>query len=197
MKYVPGLKMVMRRIRTLTARQAGTWYASGATQAGYLCVVANKRFFLAMINSMTIFIASDHAGFELKQKLIDFLREQGKDIEDCGPSIYSEGDDYTDTIAPLAQKVAQNKGSLGIAIGGSGQGEAMVCNRVLGVRAAVFYGGDIAVVPTARTHNDANVLSLGARFLSVEDAQQAVELFLSTPFSNEERHVRRIAKLGL
>jgi ribose 5-phosphate isomerase B len=144
---------------------------------------------------MTIYIASDHAGFELKNKLIEFLKGQSKEVEDLGPSIYSEGDDYTDTIAPLAQKVAQNKGSLGIAIGGSGQGEAIVCNRVPGVRAAVFYGGDVSVVPTAREHNDANVLSLGARFVTEEDAKTAVELFLTTPFVAEERHVRRIARL--
>ncbi len=145
---------------------------------------------------MQLFIASDHAGFELKGKLIEFLRGQGRDVEDVGPSIYSEGDDYPDTIAPLAQKVAQNKGSLGIAIGGSGQGEAIVCNRVAGVRAAVYYGGDVSVVPTAREHNDANVLSLGARFVSLDEAQHAVELFLTTPFPADERHIRRIAKLG-
>jgi ribose 5-phosphate isomerase B len=143
-----------------------------------------------------MYIASDHAGFELKQHLIAFLRGQGTEVEDLGPSIYSEGDDYTDTIAPLAQKVAQNKGSFGIAIGGSGQGEAMVCNRVPGVRATVFYGGDISVVPTSRAHNDANVLSLGARFITAEEAEQVVELFLTTPFSHDERHVRRIAKLA-
>ena len=142
-----------------------------------------------------IYIASDHAGFELKQILVAFLRGQGKEVEDVGPSLYNEADDYPDTIAPLAQKVAQNKGNFGIAIGGSGQGEAMVCNRTSGVRAAVFYGGDVSVVPTARKHNDANILSLGARFITAEEAQQAIELFLDTPFSGEERHVRRIAKL--
>jgi ribose 5-phosphate isomerase B len=144
---------------------------------------------------MQIFIASDHAGFELKQKLVAFLRGQDRDVDDLGPSIYIEGDDYTDTIAPLAQKVAQNKGSLGIAIGGSGQGEAIVSNRERGVRAAVYYGGEMAVVVTAREHNDANVLSLGARFVTEEEAQRAVELFVATPFSGDERHMRRIANL--
>ncbi|MBY0294402.1 RpiB/LacA/LacB family sugar-phosphate isomerase [Patescibacteria group bacterium] len=146
---------------------------------------------------MKLFIASDHAGFELKNKLVEFLKAQGKEIEDLGPSIYSEEDDYSDTILPLAQKVAQNQGSLGIAIGGSGQGEAIVCNRVKGVRAAVYYGGDIAVVPTSREHNDANVLSLGARFLTEEDAKMVVELFLTTPFSGQDRHIRRIKKLDV
>ncbi|HVY72511.1 MAG TPA: RpiB/LacA/LacB family sugar-phosphate isomerase [Candidatus Paceibacterota bacterium] len=145
---------------------------------------------------MKIYIASDHAGFELKQKLINFLREQGRDVEDLGPSIYIEGDDYSDTIVPLAVNVAQNKGSSGIAIGGSGQGEAMVCNRAPGVRAAVYYGGSHEVLTLSRQHNDANVLALGARFMLEEEAKEAVSLWLETPFSNDERHVRRIAKLS-
>lgn len=144
---------------------------------------------------MQIYIASDHAGFELKGKLVEFLKGQGKEIEDLGPSIYMEGDDYPDFILPLAQKVAQNKDSFGIVIGASGQGEAMAANRVKGVRAAVYYGMPQALIKLSREHNDANVLSLGARFLSEEDAKTAVELFLTTPFSGEERHVRRIAKL--
>lgn len=145
---------------------------------------------------MKIYIASDHAGFARKQSLTAFLREQGKDVEDLGPSIYIEGDDYPDTIAPLAQYVAQNKGSFGIAIGGSGQGEAIVCNRVPGVRAAVYYGGPYEILTLSREHNNANVLSLGARFLSDAEAQKAVILWLDTAFSSEERHVRRVNKLS-
>ncbi len=144
---------------------------------------------------MQIYIASDHAGFELKSALISFLKELGHEVEDCGASIYKEDDDYPDFIMPCAQKVAQNKGSFGIVIGGSGQGEAIAANRIKGVRAAVYYGGDISVVPTARTHNDANILSFGARFINGESAKMVVELFLTTPFSGEERHVRRNAKL--
>jgi ribose 5-phosphate isomerase B len=152
---------------------------------------------------MSIFIASDHAGFALKETLVQYLREQGKQVEDLGPHEYNEGDDYPDTIAPLAHAVAGEKGSSGIAIGGSGQGEAMVCNRVPGVRAAVYYGFSshseqtgLDIVALARSHNDANVLSLGSRFITEEEAKEAVSVFLETPASTDERHVRRVAKLG-
>ena len=144
---------------------------------------------------MQIFIASDHAGFELKNTLIAFLRERGDTVEDLGPSIYIESDDYPDTIAPLAEKVAENKGSFGIAVGGSGQGEAMAANRVKGARAAVYYGGVMEIVQRSREHNDANILSMGARFVTADAACAAAELFLDTPFAGDERHVRRIAKL--
>jgi ribose 5-phosphate isomerase B len=144
---------------------------------------------------MQTYIASDHAGFELKKLLVAFLRQRGDDVEDMGPSIYMEGDDYPDFCMPLGIKVAQNKGSFGIVIGGSGQGEAMAVNRIKGARAEVYYGGATDIVKASREHNDANVLSLGARFVSNEEAQAAVELFLETRFSNEERHIRRIKKL--
>lgn len=144
---------------------------------------------------MKIYLASDHAGFELKNILVEFLRAQGRDVEDMGPAALQPGDDYPDFIKPLAQKVAQNKGSFGIALGGSGEGEAIAANRVEGARAAEYYGGNLQVVRLAREHNDANVLSLGARFINTEHAKEAVELFLSTPFSAEERHARRIKKL--
>lgn len=149
---------------------------------------------------MQIFLASDHAGFELKNTLVSFLREQGHAVDDCGPSIYMEGDDYPDFIMPLAEKVAQNVGSFGIVIGASGQGEAIAANRIKGIRAAVYYGmpendSAQAIIKLSREHNDANVLSLGAKFISADEAKEAVVLWLATPFSNEERHVRRIQKL--
>ena len=144
---------------------------------------------------MTIYLASDHAGFELKNILVEFLRAQGRDVEDIGPAALQPGDDYPDFIKPLAQKVAQNKGSFGIALGGSGEGESIAANRVEGARAAEYYGDNLEVVRLAREHNDANVLSLGARFINTEHAKEAVELFLSTPFSGDERHARRIKKL--
>ena len=144
---------------------------------------------------MTIYLASDHAGFELKNILVEFLRAQGRDVEDIGPAALQPGDDYPDFIKPLAQKVAQNKCSFGIALGGSGEGESIAANRVEGARAAEYYGGNLQVVRLARQHNDANVLSLGARFINTEHAKEAVELFLSTPFSGDERHARRIKKL--
>ncbi len=144
---------------------------------------------------MKVYIASDHAGFELKETLVQFLREEGQEIEDLGPETYEPGDDYPDFIMPLAEAVVADPGSFGIAIGGSGEGEAMAANRVLGARAAEYYGGALDVLKATREHNNANILSLGARFLSAAEAQEAVVLFLSTPFSGDERHVRRIEKL--
>ncbi len=144
---------------------------------------------------MKVYLASDHAGFELKASLVDSLRAQGHEVEDLGPTTLDPTDDYPRTIAPLAQKVASEEGSFGIAIGLSGQGEAMEANRVKGVRAAVFYGGPDELVVLSRQHNDANILSLGAKFVSAEEAQRAVALWLATPFSNEERHMRRIKEL--
>lgn len=141
-----------------------------------------------------IYLASDHAGYELKEALNAYLSERGFEVVDLGPANFDPQDDYPDTIAPLARAIASDATSFGIAIGGSGQGEAMVCNRMQGVRAAAYYGGNKDIVKLSREHNDANVLSLGARFISQEEAKEAVQLWLDTAFSNEERHVRRIAK---
>lgn len=147
-------------------------------------------------NSMrTIYLSSDHAGLSLKNTLVEFLRGRGEVVNDLGPDVYAEGDDYPDYCIPLAEKVAQNKGSFGIVVGLSGQGEAMACNRVRGARAAVFYGSQDDILTLSRQHNDANILSLGAKFLPPSEASRAVELWLGTLFSGEERHVRRIEKL--
>ena len=155
---------------------------------------------------MTVYFASDHAGFNLKSMLMPFVHSLGHEVEDCGATVFNDGDDFPDYVLPCAQKVAQNKDSLGIVIGASGQGEAMAANRVRGARAAVFYG-DAAVAQTdeagnilnlvqsVRAHNNANILSLGARFISDDAAKAAVHLFIDTPFSGDERHARRIAKL--
>lgn len=145
---------------------------------------------------MKVFIASDHAGFELKKKLVEYLGGYELEVVDLGPEKFDEADDYPDFIIPLAKKVAEDpENHFGIALGGSGQGEAMVANRFPGVRAAVYYGMDLAIVRLCREHNDANVLSLGARFLMEEEAEFAVKIFLETKFSGEERHKRRILKL--
>lgn len=144
---------------------------------------------------MKIYIASDHAGFELKDALSSFLRERSVVVEDLGPAVLDPQDDYPDFIMPMAVKVATDKGSFGIAIGGSGQGEGMAVNRIKGARATVFYGGTIEVLKISREHNDANILALGARFMTNTDAKEAVWVWLNTPFSNDERHVRRITKL--
>lgn len=143
-----------------------------------------------------VFLASDHAGYELKSALSAFLGERGYIVEDLGPFNYEPTDDYPDTLGPLVRAVADDKTAFGIAIGGSGQGEAMVCNRTAGVRAAVYYGGTKEIVRLSRQHNDANVLALGARFVSQDEAKEAVLLWLTTDFTNEERHTRRIAKLN-
>ncbi len=144
---------------------------------------------------MKIYLASDHAGYELKEALMVFLNERGYELEDCGAMAFEPGDDYPDYILPMAAKVAQNKGTFGIAIGGSGQGEAIVCNRIKGARAAVYYGKSPEILKLSREHNDANILALGARFLKQDEAKEAVLLWLTTPFPGEERHVRRIHKI--
>jgi ribose 5-phosphate isomerase B len=152
-----------------------------------------------------ILIASDHAGFELKNELMPFLRDLGYEVQDFGANIFDAEDDYPDFIAPLARAVSESGGEQkGIILGGSGQGEAIVANRFPNVRAVVFNGqyktGDGRHIPeeiiASREHNDANILSLGARFLSEKDAKDAVEVWLATPFSNDERHTRRIKKIN-
>jgi ribose 5-phosphate isomerase B len=124
------------------------------------------------------------------------LRENGHDVVDNGPSSYEENDDYPDYITIVAESVSKNmEDARGIILGGSGQGEAMMANRFARVRAMVYYGGPLDIIKVAREHNDANVLSLGARFLSEYEAIEAVKIWLETPFSKEERHVRRIKKI--
>lgn len=157
-----------------------------------------------------IFIASDHAGFALKNALAEHLRTLGYAVEDMGAHTLDPEDDYPDFMTPLAKRVADELGARGIIIGGSGQGEAMCANRIPGIRAAVFYGPmrvtaalDIEggrsedgydAVRLPRRHNDANVLAIGARFVSGEEAEEAVHIFLETPFSTSARHARRLAK---
>lgn len=147
------------------------------------------------MNNKKIYLASDHAGFELKEKLEKYLLDSGFNVEDCGPHEFDAKDDYPDLIIPAAQKVANDlENSVGIVLGGSGQGEAFSANKVKGIRAAVFYGGDQSIVELSRTHNNANILSLGARFLSEDEAKKAVKLWLNTEFEGE-RHQTRIQKI--
>ena len=145
--------------------------------------------------SGTVHLASDHAGFELKEFIQDKLSELGYKVEDNGAHEFDAHDDYPGIIRPAAEAVAENKHSRAIIFGKSGQGEAMMANRVPRVRAAVYAGGDMEVVKLAREHNDANVLSIGAGFVPPEEAWEAVQLFLKTVFSGEDRHVRRIHEL--
>lgn len=159
---------------------------------------------------MKIYLAGDHAGFRLKAMLAEQLPLHGHDVEDLGPYELNPDDDYPDFVRPLAERVGTEEGAFGIVCAGSGQGEAMCANRIPNVRAAVFYGKMQAVealnregahsedgydaVRLPRKHNNANVLSIGARFISPTEALEAVDIFITTPFSDDERHARRIAK---
>jgi ribose 5-phosphate isomerase B len=159
---------------------------------------------------MKLFLAGDHAGFRLKTMLFEHLQLLGHEVEDMGPAELDPEDDYPDFVTPLAHVVAQNPDTYGIICAGSGQGEAMCANRVPGIRAAVYYGKMEAssaldsegahsedgydAIRLPRKHNNANVLSIGARFVSPMDAEEAVRVFLSTEFSTDERHARRLAK---
>lgn len=143
---------------------------------------------------MKIYLGTDHAGFELKEKLKPFLMELGHEVEDLGAFAFDENDDYPDFISKVASTVSDETDSRGIIFGKSGQGEAMVANRHAGIRSGVFYGGNLEIVKLLREHNNSNILSLGAGFISEEEAKEAVKIWLETPFSGDERHARRIAK---
>jgi len=143
-----------------------------------------------------VYFATDHAGFELKNELIAYVRgELSFEVHDCGAVTYDAQDDYPDTIAVAAKYISDNPKDKAIILGGSGQGEAIVANRFSGVRAVVYYGSTPEILTLSREHNDANVLSLGARFLDVAVAKEAVKLWLEHDFSEEERHIRRIKKI--
>jgi ribose 5-phosphate isomerase B len=143
---------------------------------------------------MHVYLGSDHAGYELKRHLVEWLTAQGHEAFDCGPATYDGEDDYPPYVMLAAARTADDPGSLGIVIGGSGNGEAIAANKVAGVRAALAWNEQTARL--AREHNDANVISLGARMHSAEEATGFVELFLTTEFSGVERHARRIAMLS-
>ena len=145
---------------------------------------------------MKIYLASDHAGFELKQFLGEHLLQLGFSVEDCGANEMNPSDDYPDFIIPAAQMVAGDSNAKGIIMGGSGQGEAIAANRVKGVRAVVYYDGPIDIVKLSRSHNNANILSFGARFITPEKAAEAVDMWLKEPFEGG-RHKIRIDKLDL
>ncbi len=148
---------------------------------------------------MKIFIGADHAGFELKNKLIAYLKEKGHEVIDKGAFEFNANDDYPDFIEPVASAVASDPEHVrGIILGGSGEGEAMDANRLKGVRATVYYGGSpesgLEIVKLGREHNNANILSLGARFITEQEAKKALDIFLTTQFLGG-RHSERIEKL--
>ena len=143
---------------------------------------------------MKIYIAGDHAGFKLKEKLKPWLEKQGHRVIDMGPFKLNPKDDYPDFVIPLAKKVSRDKKSRGIIMAGSGQGEVIAANRVKGARAALFYGGNVKILKLSRAHNDSNILSLGSRFLKENEIKKAITIWLTAPFSNAARHKRRLAK---
>ena len=150
---------------------------------------------------MKIFVGTDHAGFELKQKLVPFLESLGHEVVDKGALEFDAYDDYPDYVSLVAQEISKNPDSTkaqGIIIGGSGEGEAMCANRFKNVRAMEYYGphSNVSIIKASRNDNDSNILSLGARLITEEEALKAVQDWLETPFSGNERHVRRIAKLN-
>lgn len=152
---------------------------------------------------MKIFVSTDHAGYVLKEKLVAILKAQGHEVIDKGAFDYNESDDYPDFIVPVAKEVSHDPDNVkGIILGATGQGEAMVANKFRHVRAVVYYGKSDAVVDDeadiiirARQHNNSNILSLGARYLTEEQMLSAVTLWLNTPYSEGERHIRRLGKM--
>jgi ribose 5-phosphate isomerase B len=143
---------------------------------------------------MKIHLATDHAGLELKNAIKDYLKGKGHEVTDHGAHEYDAQDDYPDFIFPCARAVAADPESRGIILGGSGQGEAMAANRIKGVRAGVYYGSEREIARLSREHNNANVLSLGARFISEQEIYDIIETWLDEPFEGG-RHQRRIDKL--
>lgn len=142
---------------------------------------------------MRVHIATDHAAFDLKQYLVTELTALGHEVIDHGADHYDATDDYPVFILPCAEAVAADPGSLGIVLGGSGNGEQIAANKVRGIRAGLAYNTVMARL--TREHNNANVLSLGGRMQSLEDALEMAKVFLETPFSEDPRHVRRIEML--
>ena len=143
---------------------------------------------------MRVHIGGDHAAYELHQALLDHVRASGHEVVDHGPYAYNPQDDYPVAVLRAAKAVADDPGSLGIVLGGSGNGEQMAANKVPGIRAALAYTTELAEL--AREHNDAQVVSIGGRFTDVETAKQIVDTFLTTPFSEGERHVRRLSMVS-
>ena len=143
---------------------------------------------------MRVHIGSDHAGFELKNYLVSSLIAEGHDVVDHGPEAYDAEDDYPVYCIPAAEGAVAETGSLAVVIGGSGNGEQIAANKVVGTRAALAYNVETAKL--GRQHNDANVISIGARMHTQEEALEMVRIFLSTPFSGDPRHARRIQLLA-
>lgn len=146
-------------------------------------------------NISTIYLATDHAGFAAKEEIKSWLQEEGMVVHDCGADSFDAEDDYPVFIATAAKAVAADEMAVGIIFGGSGQGEAMMANRIKGVRAVAFYGFDDAIITLSREHNGTNVLSIGARFVSVEEIKRVIVLWLQTPTFTDEKYKRRALQM--
>lgn len=143
---------------------------------------------------MRVYLGADHAGYELKVHLAGHLTKQGYEVVDVGPHEFLSDDDYPTYCLHTASRVVTDPGSLGVVIGGSGNGEQITANKVAGVRAALAWNVETATL--ARSHNDANVVGIGARQHTLDEATSIVEAFLATPFSGNDRHARRIAQIA-
>jgi ribose 5-phosphate isomerase B len=147
-----------------------------------------------MLHAVRLYLGSDHAGFELKTFLLEHLTSLGHEVVDVGPAVFDADDDYPPFCIATARRVVADSGSLGVVIGGSGNGEQISANKVVGCRAALVWSTETAAL--AREHNDAQVMGIGARMHSPAEAAEIVESFLATPFSGGERHCRRIAQIS-
>jgi ribose 5-phosphate isomerase B len=143
---------------------------------------------------MRVYLGSDHAGFELKKHLVEHLAAAGHDVVDCGPQAYDADDDYPPYCLNTAARVVADPGSLGVVLGGSGNGEQIAANKVAGVRAALAWS--VQTAQLAREHNDANVIGIGARMHTAAEAAAIVDAFVGTSFSGSPRHARRIDQLA-
>ncbi len=146
------------------------------------------------MNPLKIHLATDHAGYTMKEFIKNELISLDYEVIDHGANYLDDNDDYPDFISLCSEAVSKDTDSFGIIFGASGQGEAMCANRTSGIRAGVYYGGDTEIIKLLRQHNNANILSLGARFIDNQQALECINLFLNTEFSKQERHIRRIAK---
>jgi ribose 5-phosphate isomerase B len=144
--------------------------------------------------AVRVYLGSDHAGFELKNYLVRHLKERGHEVTDTGPHVYDAADDYPVFCIETARRVVADEGSLGIVIGGSGNGEQIAANKVKGARAGLAWNPETARL--TREHNHAQLIGVGARMHSNQEAVEIVEAFLATPPSQEERHVRRVEQLN-
>lgn len=160
---------------------------------------------------MKVYIACDHTGFEVKNKVFGILKNEGYDVIDCGPPTFDQNDDYPDWISQAAMKVSADPEGFGIIFGGSGQGEAIVANKYKNVRCALFYSlaiptqaidikgltsdSQYEMIRLTREHNNSNMLSLAIRFLTMQQIMEAIKIFLESPFTGEERHARRVQKI--